>query len=177
MGEYIDIEKDFIKSSSWYFGVICGVLNGLNIPIISMLKQNEQHFNNINEQVFEAQYDEYILKMFQHLIHKKKNIKIDLRRMNVFYKEFSCLFISSIDSKLLLIDNILTIFKNCKKIIYQVTHHYPLSSSFFSGLLLFLFNVSNNNNIESRKLKKIEILGAKLTDDIILSIEQKLKNY
>ena len=98
--------------------------------------------------------------------------------MNVFSKEFSCLFISSIDSKLLLIDNILTIFKNCKKIIYQVTHHYPLSSSFFSGLLLFLFNVSNNNNnIESIKLKKIEILGAKLTDDINRTKIEKLLNF
>ena len=98
--------------------------------------------------------------------------------MNKYYPEFSSLFVSCSISHLLLFDNILIIFKNCNKIIYNVYKH-PLSLLFFNNFFKFLLNVSDQklkDNYQTMKVRKIEILRVEFKADINISKVQALSN-
>ena len=39
-GECAQVERDFVKSTLWYFEVICSILESLDISVVSMLSKN-----------------------------------------------------------------------------------------------------------------------------------------
>ena len=80
--------------------------------------------------------------------------------MNDYYPEFLVLFSSSSYANLLLIDKIINIFKNCKKITLNMYKDNNISSTYLSSLFLILSSIKinfNNNNNKNIALKIIEL--------------------
>ena len=167
--------KKFSKSCIWYFKVICDLLCSIKIKI-KIVESNEKISSKKNK------YPKYIKYCLTNLINNKKIIKINLDYMNISYKPFKSLFISSSCPcpNMLLFDNICNMFKNCTQIQYNINTYltkFKISLLFICSLLEILFSIIGNDLIV---LNKIELIDYKFDNDInfskCLSLFKK-KNY